>query len=88
MMTESRPQQLQLPQKDFLSYLELFEEHQDSLLIYSFMILRDVPKARAAVRQAFNNLWNNPEKWNEQLSVYKNIFFEVKQEVYFLKTAK
>lgn len=87
MIVESNQQLILLQERDFITYLELFEEHQDCLLIYAFMILRDAMKARTAVRQAFINLWNNPEKWNQNHSIYKNIFFEVKQVVYFLKTA-
>ena len=76
-----------LRENDFISYLELYEEHYEHLLIYTFLNLKDEEKARLAVRIAFQTLWNSPDKWLQELPVYSILFREVRETVYFLKTS-
>lgn len=87
MEKKNRNQQSSLRENDFISYLELYEEYYEDLLIYTFLNLKDEQKARLAVRIAFQTLWNSPDKWLQEQPAYAILFREVRETVYFLKTS-
>lgn len=77
-----------LIRKDFSSYLELYEEHNENLLIYAFLVLRDETRAKIAVRTAFVKLWQQPEKFLQDRTAYSVLFSEVKVMTYLLKSTE
>ncbi|KYP13127.1 hypothetical protein [Flavihumibacter sp. CACIAM 22H1] len=76
-----------LVNNDFSSFLELYDEHGENLLLYAFLTLRDEAKARIAVRSAFVKLWQHPDRLLQGRSVYSVLFSEVKVMTYLLKTS-
>ena len=87
MEKQNRNQHSSLRENDFITYLELYEEHYENLLIYTFLNLKDEQKARLAVRIAFQTLWNSPDRWLQEQPAYAILFREVRETVYFLKTS-
>ncbi|GEM_PF-4733273 len=77
-----------LIRKDFSSYLELYEEHNENLLIYAFLVLRDETRAKIAVRTAFVKLWQQPDRFLQDRTAYSVLFSEVKVMTYLLKSTE
>lgn len=75
-----------LSNKNLSFFLELYEEHYETLLIYSYLILRDESRANQAIRTAFNKLWEHPEKLQHSPDAYSVLFTEVKVITHFLRS--